>query len=100
MVAARAAAQRLLKEAKTDDERLDLAFRLALARHANGKELKRSREFLHSCSSRRKGAPAQSEIGNPKSSINQGRRTSVFSTESWGELCRALFNLNSFVYVD
>ncbi len=79
MSAAKATSARLLKEATTDDERIQLAFRLALGRRANGRELRMGREFLGSITSRREAAAA---------------------TDAWAELCRALFNLNSFVYVD
>ena len=93
MAAARATAARLLNEAKTDDKRIQLAFRLALGRRANGKELKMAREFLESCRSRRKEAQI-------RSAMDQSLLTSAATNDAWAELCRALFNLNSFVYVD
>jgi hypothetical protein len=92
MAAAKATAGRLLNEAKTEDERIQLAFRLALGRRANGKELKMAWECLKSCGSRREEAQI-------KSAINQSL-TSAAARDDWAELCRALFNLNSFVYVD
>jgi hypothetical protein len=70
MEAAKATAEHLTKEGKSTDGRIQLAYRLVLGRHGNGKELKMAREFLHS------------------------------SGGNFVELCRALFNLNSFVYVD
>ena len=68
MEAAKALAERLTREAKTDDERITLAYRLVLGRSPSAKELERARAFLG---------------GSPLS-----------------ELCRALFSLNEFVYVD
>jgi hypothetical protein len=75
MDAARAMAERLLAEAETDSNRIQRAFRLVLGRRATTNELKMSREFLSASSS-----------GGAK--------------KGWIELCRALFNLNAFVYVD
>jgi hypothetical protein len=66
--AAKAFAGRLAKEAKSDDERIDRAYRLALGRPPSKKELERARAFL-------KESPI-------------------------AELCRALFNINEFVYLD
>jgi hypothetical protein len=100
VAAAIATAGRLLKETKTDDERIQLAFRLALGQRPNGKEMKMAREFLHSGASRSKDARAKSEIANLKSAIDRSLFASVSTAESWTELCRALFNLNSFVYVN
>ncbi len=54
--------------AKTEDERVTLAYRLALGRPPTPNELALAREFL--------------------------RRSPL------GELCRALFNVNEFVYLD
>jgi Protein of unknown function (DUF1553)/Protein of unknown function (DUF1549) len=68
MAAAKSFAERLTKEAKTEDERIDRAYRLALGRPPSPKELDRARAFL-------KDSPLS-------------------------ELCRALFNLNEFVYLD
>jgi hypothetical protein len=68
MTAATALADRLTKEAKTDDERIVRAYRLALGRTPSAKELERARAFL-------KDSPLS-------------------------ELCRALFSLNEFVYLD
>ena len=66
--AAKALAARLEKEAPTADERIALAYRLALGRLPNDKESRLSREFL--------------------------------SEAPLSELCRALFNVNEFVYLD
>jgi hypothetical protein len=66
--AAKAFAERLKKEAKTDDERITLAYRLTLGRAPAEKELERAKMFL-------KDSPLS-------------------------ELCRALFSLNEFVYLD
>jgi len=100
MEAATATGERLMKEGKSTGERIQLAFRLALGKNASRKELAMAREFLQSSRSRRDGAPIQSAVGGPQSAINQSLLASAPATEDWTELCRALFNLNSFVYVD
>jgi hypothetical protein len=66
--AARALAARVARAAKTSEERVTLAYRLALGRRPMTGELDIAREFL-----------AESPLA---------------------ELCRALFNLNEFVYLD
>jgi hypothetical protein len=68
MTAAKALAERLTKEAKTEDDRIDRAYRLVLGRAPSPKELDRAKAFL-------KDSPLS-------------------------ELCRALFSLNEFVYLD
>ena len=95
MEAAEAAAGRLFKEAATETERIQRAFRLVLGRAATARELKMSREFLQSCSSRRDEAHSGEDAESKVSLL-----TSAATKESWVELCRALFNLNTFVYVD
>jgi hypothetical protein len=66
--AAKALAARVTVEAPTVDERVTLAYRLALGRPPSAPEMKLARAFL-----------AQSPLS---------------------ELCRALFNVNEFVYLD
>jgi len=66
--AARALATRLTREAKTENERIVLAYRRTLGRRPTTTEMGLAREFL---------------------------RESPLS-----ELCRALFNVNEFVYLD
>jgi hypothetical protein len=66
--AATALAERLEHEAKSPEERVDLAYRLTLGRSPTTAERDRALAFL---------------------------RESPLS-----ELCRALFNLNEFVYLD
>ena len=68
IAAARAFAGRVEKEAKSEAERIDRAYRLALGRPPTAKELERATAFL-------KDSPLS-------------------------ELCRALVNLNEFVYLD
>jgi hypothetical protein len=68
MAAARALAARVGAGATTTDDRIALAYRLALGRPPNELEMRLARDFLAD-------APLS-------------------------ELCRALFNLNEFVYVD
>jgi hypothetical protein len=66
--AARALAARLTREARAEDERIALAYRLTLGRRPSAWEQQLARDFL-------KRSPLT-------------------------ELCRALFNLNEFVYLD
>jgi hypothetical protein len=66
--AAKALAGRLEREAKTDSERVERAYRLVLGRSPSVKERERAVAFL--------------------------------STSPLSELCRALFNLNEFIYMD
>ncbi|VTR96202.1 Uncharacterized protein OS=Singulisphaera acidiphila (strain ATCC BAA-1392 / DSM 18658 / VKM B-2454 / MOB10) GN=Sinac_4601 PE=4 SV=1: PSCyt2: PSD1 [Gemmata massiliana] len=68
MVAAKALAYRLTREAKDEDARIALAYRLTLGRVPAAKETERAKAFL-------KESPLS-------------------------ELCRALFNVNEFVYLD
>jgi hypothetical protein len=68
MSAAKGTAGRLKDEAASDEERIVLAYRLALGRWPTPKEMNLAKEFL-----------AQSPMS---------------------ELCRVLFNLNEFVYVE
>jgi len=68
LAAAKAFAERVEKEAKSETERIDRAYRLALGRPPTARELERAAAFL-------KDSPL-------------------------GELCRALVNLNEFVYLD
>jgi hypothetical protein len=72
MEAATALAERLAEGSSSDAERVQRAFRSILGRRASEGEMRMVREFIGS----RQG-PAQ-----------------------WRELCRALFNLNAFVYVE
>jgi len=92
MSAAGATAERLIKEAGTTEACVTLAFRLTLGRPPTAKEQTMARDFLNSCSIRRKDSHSSySEIVNRKPEI---------TLSDWSELCRALFNLNAFVYVE
>jgi hypothetical protein len=66
--AAKALAERLMNEAKTDEERIDRAYRLTLGRSPTTSEKERAKTFL--------------------------------SESPLSELCRALFSVNEFVYLD
>jgi hypothetical protein len=68
MTAAKAMSERLTKEAATEPERIDRAYRLAL--------------------------------GHPPSATEMQRATAFLKQSPLSELCRALFNLNEFVYLD
>jgi len=101
MAAARTTAQRVMKETEIPEQRVERAFRLVIGRGPSAKERDLTREFLEACSSRGDEAqPERSEIRNPKSEIDQSLVTSAATRIGMEELCRALFNLNAFVYVD
>ncbi len=78
MTASRATADRLRREAATAPERIDLAFRLILGRKPTDKERTLALEFLKP--------------------IAQSARDAADG--DYSELCRALFNLNDFVYAE
>jgi hypothetical protein len=96
MDAAHATAARVLAEATTQNDRVHLAFRLILGRQAGAKELKMAREFLQSCVRRREEAPTKSRDTPHAARAGEG----LPMTDDYAELCRALLNLNAFVYVD
>jgi len=76
MTAARATAERVARSTKDPDRQIQSAFRLAIGRPPTAQELEMSKSFV---------AKASSPAGD-----NAGLT----------ELCRALFNLNAFVYVE
>ena len=90
MEAARATASRLLKESNSPAEQINRAFRLVLGRVPSSTERALSENFLAACSSRREALIGPNQNG-------AATNAAAFALE---ELCRALFNLNAFVYVD
>lgn len=98
MRAAKATAARVMAEAKSPVERIDRAFRLVLGRGPSAKESALTSEFLENCDTRlARTRTERSESQNPKPDRYSTRPASTAALE---ELCRALFNLNAFVYVD
>jgi hypothetical protein len=91
MEAAAAAAERALRAAPLQDGRIAFAYQLILGSSPTPRELNMSREFVAATLSR------QAEEGTAGTSLS-----TVANPESrvWMELCRALFNLNRFLYVD
>jgi hypothetical protein len=83
-----------LKETRSVEQQVDRAFRLTLGRGPSAKERHLTHEFLEACSGRGNEAHSKS----PK--IDQSVVTSAATANGMAELCRALFNLNAFVYVD
>ena len=81
LTAAGAAASRVMQEAGSTDERIDRAFQLTLGRAPTASERVKSRLFLreHRGGSQQPTQPNQTEFT---------------------ALCRALFNLNAFVFVE
>ena len=87
MQAATGTARRLVDPhtADGDEPRIGLAFRLILGREPERAELKASRDFVRQTRERSTDSAAAQRTDPPR---------------EWVELCRALFNLNDFVYVD
>jgi hypothetical protein len=78
MKAARATADRLRREAATAQDRIDLAFRLILGRKPADRERTLALDFIKP----NDGSARDNADGD------------------YSELCRALFNLNDFVYAE
>jgi hypothetical protein len=76
MAAAKATAARVMRRAISTDDRMNFAFLLTLGRAPSARERTLAQGFL-----------GTSGDGNAE-------------TPAWEEFCRALFNLNAFVYVD
>jgi hypothetical protein len=78
-------ASRVLASGSTDTSRLDLAYRLALARPATKAELEAGAGFLESVCARLR------TDGTPDDKVE---------AESWQAFARVIFRLNEFVYLD
>ncbi len=77
--------KRVVAERKTDAERMNLAYELALARLPQPAEAKDAAAFLSAARERLR------ENGTPAEKVD---------AEAWSALARALFRLNEFVYLD
>jgi hypothetical protein len=86
MAAARATSERVAKEASSPEQQIERAFRLVIGRSPSASERVLSEEFLAACNQRDPAPADRSALRVPRSALT--------------ELCRALFNLNAFVYVD
>jgi len=88
MQAANGTARRLTapEEPAGDNQRIARAFQFILGRDPSRAELKASREFIMQTRDR--------------ANAIAGRPDGTAPPREWVELCRALFNLNDFVYVD
>ena len=84
--AARATAERLMKEMNSADARVERAFGLILGRPPTAKESVFAQAFVKASEVRQ--GEAEPDSGTP------------VAPSGLAELCRALFNLNAFVYVD
>jgi hypothetical protein len=80
MSAARTTAARVMMEAGLPEERVNRAFRLVVGRKPSDEERRLTEEFLKGC--------------------DREREQSGKQDQALEELCRALFNLNAFVYVE
>ena len=93
--AASGMAKRLREAADSNEQRILLAFRLALGRPPTPHERSMSLEFLQATGQRlatRASSAGRTGADRPD--------TQTPGTRALGEFCRALFNLNAFVYVD
>jgi len=82
MAAARATADGVRNAAASASDRIDFAFRLILCREPTAQELALAQDFIKTNYRRDKPMDANSAEGD------------------YSELCRALFNLNAFVYTE
>jgi hypothetical protein len=83
-------ANRLIREAGNDaGKQIDLAWRLALTRPPSESELAAAQKFL---------ADQRAEL----TIENKGKKIAknIFRQKTLAQLCRVIFNLNEFVYVD
>jgi hypothetical protein len=94
MAAAKATAARVMKETKAPEQQVADAFRLTIGRSPSAMERELTRDFLAACSNR--GNEAHSENSEREQSLVTSAATQI----AMEEFCRALFNLNAFVYVD
>ena len=94
MAAAKATAARVAKEVKMPEQQISRVFRLTIGRSPSARERELTEEFLTACSSRSR------EILTKTTKEDQSPVPSAATTVSMEELCRALFNLNAFVYVN
>src|SRR6185295_766623 len=85
MAAATATAERLLKQAKSTEDQIELAFRLTLGRRPGTKELMMAREFLQTSKRRRETA----QTPDARQTTSQDLFTSTATEGEWTELCRA-----------
>ena len=86
MAAAKATALRVMKESSSPNDVTERAFRLALGRSPTTKERELAQRFF-------------AEGKRPEDSTNENPDM-ILSLATVQEFCRALFNLNAFVYVD
>lgn len=96
--AAKATAERIRAQTPNRSDQVRLAYGLILNRHPQEREVKMASAFIETSDDRnRAGSPALAAPGD--SGDAKGRPVSPPST-GLQELCRALFNLNAFVYAD
>ncbi|HMJ90105.1 MAG TPA: DUF1549 and DUF1553 domain-containing protein [Candidatus Acidoferrum sp.] len=83
MSSAKSFAARVMKEAKSPHEQIERAYRSTVGRAPTAKERQLTDEFLAACRGRMETTQA-----------------ALAASSAMEELCRALFNVNAFVYVD
>jgi len=92
MSASKTTAEQLVKKFPSIDQRVDYAFRLIVGRAPNATEKNLTHEFLESNHRRQQREKTAAAAGTTAAS--------AATVAEWSEFCRALFNLNAFVYVD
>jgi hypothetical protein len=104
MRAARATAQLLMKDAADDDARIRSAFRRILGHFPSRSDRSAARDFLKTIrAAARPSSGGEAPAPTPTPANQPSAESTKLMTEpgpEWRELCRALFNLNEFVYVE
>ena len=106
MRAARATAQLLMKDAADDDARIRSAFRRILGHFPSRSDRSAARDFVKTIRAAARpssGGEAPAPAPTPTPANQPSAESTKLMTEpgpEWRELCRALFNLNEFVYVE
>lgn len=93
-----ATAERIQRLAGTESDQLELAFRLVLGRRPTGTEASHARSFLKEQHIRLRAKP--DVVFSVSASTWKKNGSTLAPDDPIAALCRVLFNLNAFVYVD
>ena len=96
MEAAGATAERVRRQAPDLNSQIQYAYRLILSRPPTPKELALSRQFIKTSDQRQ----LDSDRTQPQPEQGKNDRNAAQPPAGLREFCRALFNLNSFVYAE
>jgi hypothetical protein len=92
---ARALAGRVLKEAKGDGDRVDLAYRIALGRESTPGERRQALDFL-AAQTKALGASGRTNLAKPTFAPSE---MGPASAAAWVDFALAMLNRNEFMYV-